>query len=274
MDYIFGLRGHDIADNFEDMCKNAKNSGVKKLQFAIAKTMNDINFDEIGYDAELSAKVKKQLDEYDLHVSVLGCYINPVDNDPDSLNTQLTRFKNFLSYAKDFNAEVIGTETGWQKTLEEAHGEENYQRILENLRPLVKEAERLGVTIGIEPVYAGTIYCPQRMRRLLDDLDSDNVGVILDVSNMTYPQTRHMQCDIINDSFDLFGDRIKAIHLKDFTFDEEEKKSFAVAGTGELMTELIFDRLAGLKHMPELVLDETKLSLYEESLSSLKNILE
>lgn len=274
MDYIFGLRGHDIADNFDDMCKNAKNSGVKKLQFAIAKTMNDINFDEIGYDASLSAKVKKQLDEHDLHVSVLGCYINPVDNDPVALNTQLTRFKNFLNYAKDFDAEVIGTETGWQETLEKAHGEENYQRILENLRPLVKEAERLGVTIGIEPVYAGTIYCPQRMRRLLDDLASDNVGVILDVSNMTYPQTRHMQCDIINDSFDLFGDRIKAIHLKDFTFDEEEKKSFAVAGTGELMTELIFDRLAELEHKPEIILDETKLSLYEESLASLKNILE
>ena len=49
MDYEFGLRGHDIADNFEDMCKNAREAGINKLQFAMAKTMPDINFDKLGY---------------------------------------------------------------------------------------------------------------------------------------------------------------------------------------------------------------------------------
>lgn len=273
MNYTFGLRGHDIADNFEDMCINAKKNGVKKLQFAMAKTISDTDFDTLGYDKDFSAKIKKQLDEYDLHVSVLGCYINPVAEDKDTLNTLLTRFKNFIHYAKDFGADVIGTETGSKPTYEQAHSEENYLYFLENLRPLVKEAEALGVTIGIEPVYAGTIYSPQRMKRLIEDISSDNLGVILDVSNMTYPQTRHMQCDIINDSFDLFGDKIKAIHLKDFVF-EDGKKRFTVAGTGELMTELIFDRLSALSHTPEIILDETKLELYEDSLISLRNILD
>ena len=273
MNYSFGLRGHDLADNFNDMCINAKKNGITKLQFAMAKTVNDVNFDTVGYDKELSEKIKKQLDEYGLHVSVLGCYINPVAGDKEVLETQLRRFKNFIHYAKDFGADVIGTETGAKPTYEEAHSEENYLYFLENLRPLVKEAEALGVTIGIEPVYAGTIYSPQRMQRLIEDISSDSLGVILDVSNMTYPETRHMQCDIINDSFDLFGDKIKAIHLKDFVF-EDGKKRFTVAGTGELMTELIFDRIASLSHVPEIILDETKLELYEDSLISLKNILE
>ena len=56
--------------------------------------------------------------------------------------------------------------------------------------------------------------------------------------------------------------------------DDEGKKSFAVAGTGELMTELIFDRLSQLSHTPEIILDETKLSLYNDSLVSLENILD
>lgn len=272
MKYSFGLRGHDIGDNFDEMCENAKNAGIKKLQFAMAKTVCNVNFDEIGYDSALSAKIKQQLDRYDLHVSVLGCYINPVSPDKASLNTQLTRFRNFLHYAKDFGADAVGTETGYLPSLEEAHSEENYLTLVENLRPLVREAEKLGVTIGIEPVYVMAIHSPQRMKRLLDDLNSDNVGVILDVSNLTHAQTRHMQSDIIQDSFDLFGDRIKAIHLKDFTF-EGDKKSFAVAGTGELMTELIFDRIGMLKHTPEIILDETKLALYEDSLTSLVNII-
>ena len=273
MQFSFGLRGHDIGNNFEEMCINAKNAGITKLQFAMAKTVNDVNFDEIGYNGEISSKIKEQLDSYNLEVSVLGCYINPVNPNKENLNTELTRFKNFLHYAKDFGAGVVGTETGYLPSLEEAHSEENYLTLVENLRPMVAEAEKLGVTIGIEPVYVMAINSPQRMKRLLDDLNSDNVGVILDISNLTYPATRYMQCDIINDSFDLFGDKIKAIHLKDFIFDGD-KKNFTVAGRGELMCELIFDRVSMLDHTPDIILDETKLSLYEESVDSLKGILE
>lgn len=271
MNYEFGLRGHDIADNFEDMCKNAKKAGIKKLQFAMARTMSDINFDEIGYAPELSNKTKKMLEEYKLHVSVLGCYINPVAKDKVILNAQLERFRNFLYYAKDFGADVIGTETGGG-TIEEARSEERYRYFINNMRPIIQEAERIGVTVGIEPVYNGTIYSPQKMKQMIDEINSPALGVILDVSNLTVAQTRHIQRDTINDAFDLFGDKIKAIHLKDFSFSKDEK-SFAMAGTGELMTELIFERIKGLSKAPEIILDNTPLSLYDESISSIEKIL-
>ena len=77
---------------------------------------------------------------------------------------------------------------------------------------------------------------------------------------------------LFQDTDDLFGDKIAAVHLKDFTFDHDSKKYFAVAGTGELMTELIFDRLKELKNAPEIILDETKLELYEESLIALSKL--
>lgn len=81
-----------------------------------------------------------------------------------------------------------------------------------------------------------------------------------------------MQKEIINAAFDLFGNKIKAVHIKDFTFDGD-KKTFAIAGTGELMTDLIFDRISKLEHVPEMILDETPIANYEESLSSLSKIL-
>ena len=46
-EYNFGLRGHDIADKFSDMCKNARENDVSLLQFALAKNCNDIDFDKI-----------------------------------------------------------------------------------------------------------------------------------------------------------------------------------------------------------------------------------
>ena len=61
MKYRFGLRGHDAGNSFEEMCENAKKSGIKNLQFALAKTVSEINFDEVGCDADLSKKKSKIL---------------------------------------------------------------------------------------------------------------------------------------------------------------------------------------------------------------------
>ena len=36
MNIDYGMRAHDIAGNFSDMCKTAKEYGIKKLQFAPA----------------------------------------------------------------------------------------------------------------------------------------------------------------------------------------------------------------------------------------------
>ena len=63
MKYTFGLRGHDVGNDFDEMCENAKKHGVKKIQFALAKTVNDINFDAVGFDESVARRIKQKLDE-------------------------------------------------------------------------------------------------------------------------------------------------------------------------------------------------------------------
>ncbi len=273
MNYEFGLRGHDIGSNLDEMCENAKKYGVKKLQFALAVTCKDINFDEVGFDEEIAKNIKAKLDEYNLHVSVLGCYIDPISPDIEFRNKQLKRFENFISYAKYFGADMIATETGFLSTMEETRSEETYQLLLDNLRPLVRTAEEKGVMMAIEMVHIHPMYSPKRLRRLLDDINSPNLGAILDVSNLIYPETKNCQCDFINDTFDLLGKELKAIHLKDFVFEDETNKHFALAGSGELMTEMLFDRIYALEKMPEIILDSTKVAQYAQTLEILEDVL-
>lgn len=269
----FGLRGHDIADNFEDMCRLAEQAGIRNLQFAMAKTMQEIDFDEIGYDADLAQQVKKKLAEHQLSVSVLGCYIHPVHPEEEVLQTQLARFRAFIHYAKDLEARVIGTETGFVQDLNYTHSEENYQNFLKNVRPLVKLAEEVGVTIGIEPVWANTIYTVEVMKRLLEDIPSENLAVILDVSNLMHPENLKEQKQMITKAFTLFGERIYAVHVKDFRF-TDGKKDFAVAGTGELEIEHLFRHINALSHTPEIILDEMKLQYYPEGKERLEALLQ
>ncbi len=278
MKYEFGLRGHDIGNTLDEMCENAKKYGVKNLQFALARTCNDINFDEVGFNEEIAKKIKSKLDEYNLHVSVLGCYIDPISNDDAFRTSQLKRFENFISYAKYFDADMIATETGvyWTedgKFSEETWSEEAYQRLLSGLKPLSKIAEEKGVMMAVEMVYITPMKSPERLRRLLDDINSPNVGALLDMSNLIYPDTRNDQCDIMSDAFDLLGNDLLGIHLKDFTHDENGNKAFALAGSGELLTEMLFDRIASLKKLPEIILDETPVKDYAQTLEILEDVL-
>ena len=271
---MFGMRGHDIGDTFEEMLKNATLHGISKLQFAMAKTVSEYDFNEIGYNADVSREIKAKLEEKGLSVSVMGCYINPVERDEAALERNLTLFENFIRYAKDFNAGVIGTETGHYIDLETTHSEENYQYFIKNLRRLVAVAEENGVTIGIEPVWAFTVYSPEVMARVLDDINSPNLAVIFDLSNITTTvEDCKNQRAVMDKAFDLLGDKIRVIHLKDFKF-EGGKKAFAPAATGDYDVKYLFSKLASLKNKPDIILDETPLAEYEASVKNLAGIAE
>lgn len=269
MEVEFGLRGHDIGSSFDEMISGAVSNNVKTLQFALAKTMADVNFYEIGYNRDLSYKIKADLEKNDLAVSVLGCYINPVERDEQILEKNLKLFENFMCYAKDLNAKVIGTETGSFGTIEDTHSEENYQFLLKNLKRLIKKAEEMNVVIAIEPVSIFTVHSPEVMSRVLSDVNSDNLAVIFDLSNLITAENYKNQHKIIDSAFNLLGDRIKVIHLKDFVVGAGEKR-FSAVGTGMYDIEYLFSKINELTKIPDIIFDETLVQDYKQSLDNVK----
>jgi L-ribulose-5-phosphate 3-epimerase len=88
--------------------------------------------------------------------------------------------------------------------------------MLKGLGEMVAEAERFGVIVAVEGVANFVASSPDRIRRMLDSISSPNLQVLLDVVNLLTPEN-HTECRrIIDDSFELFGDRIVAVHAKDF----------------------------------------------------------
>ena len=97
--YTFGLRGHDIGDDFPSMCTNGVENHVTSLQFAMAKTVKTIDFDAVGFDRAVADDIHRKLCECGFSVPVLGCYINPIDADEERLERSLRRFEAFIRYA-------------------------------------------------------------------------------------------------------------------------------------------------------------------------------
>ena len=95
--------------------------------------------------------------------------------------------------------------------------------LCKSLETILPEAERLGVTVAIEPVVGDSTNTPQAARHILDMMQSPALGVILDMSNLVSFEGKDNQQPLWDAMGELLGDKIKAVHFKG--------KNFASDGT-------------------------------------------
>ena len=120
--------------------------------------------------------------------------------------------------------------------------EKAYQHLLKTVKELVSEGEKYSVDVAIEGVHLFVINTPQIMARLMSDVCSENIKVIFDPCNLINLENYKEQDRIINDMFDLVGDKIVAIHAKDFSVENGEMKR-ANPGEGMLNYKLILEKM-------------------------------
>ena len=233
----YGMRCHDLCPktDIDTLVNTIAANHVDQIQLAMGKSIAGYNFDHGHYSPGFARMIRKKLDENDIHVAVLGCYINPVNPDEKERQKAVAKFIEHLKYAKVIGADMVGTETGRYdagfKVVPYTYTEGCYQLLLKSMREIVSAAEKLGVIVGVEAVHDHTLYCPEIMRRFLEDIDSPNVEAILDPVNLISAEHVADQDEEINKAFRLYGDRISVVHVKDFVM-KEGKPEFAHVGEG------------------------------------------
>ena len=226
-----GMRCHDLCEKMEmeKVFQLAKENGVHQIQLAFAKSISNYDFTTGHYNPGFARYIKEQLDKNEIHVAVLGCYINPTNPVEELRKKEVSRFIEHLKYARIIGADMVGTETGRLssdfRVTPETYSEDGYQLLLKSMREIVSAAEKLGVIVGVEGVFDHTLYSPARMKRFLDDIDSPNVEVILDSVNLIHPDevAPEAQERVVRQAFEYYGDRISALHVKDFVFDGQHQ---------------------------------------------------
>ncbi len=255
----FCMRGHDFdADSIDALSQKCIQYGIYGVQLVMPKTIPDFKVGQ--FTPAYATSIKEKLDVAGSKVPILGCYINPSCTNEAELKCQMDRFREQLKYAKFMNAFAVGTETGFvgdSCNPEANHTEDAYQYLLSNLKELVAYAEKLGVMIAIEGVKIFVINTPAKMRRLLDDLNSPNVLCIFDPVNFIGADNYEQQDQIIDEAFELYGDVMCAIHLKDFVVEDGAMRR-VLPTEGMLHTERILHYVKEMKpHMP-IVLEEVR----------------
>ena len=273
----YGMRCHDICPkaDMDTVFDAVKNNGIDQIQLALGKSISGYDFNYGHYSPGFGRLIGRKLKERDIHVAVLGCYINPTNPDEKTRQAEVRKFIEHLKYAKAIGADMVGTETGRYSAAFDVvpytYTEGCYQLLLKSMREIVSAAQKLGVIVGVEAVHDHTLYCPEIMRRFLEDVDSPNVEVILDPVNLISAENHQKQDQVIEGAFRLYGDRISVIHVKDFVMKDGEPE-FAFVGTGLLHFETLMRKVKEHKPYIAMLLENSNPQRYHKDVEYLQGI--
>lgn len=107
---------------------------------------------------------------------------------------------------------------------------EAWRDLLEAMETAIGIADRYDVDLGIEPELANVVNTAAKARRLIDELGTPRIKIVLDPANLFEVATLEEQRRIVSSAIDLLADRIVMAHAKDRTGDGR----FATAGKGVL----------------------------------------
>lgn len=229
---IIGMRGHDFGRmQPEELAQAIRRTGFEATQLAFTKAFPAPDAQYMTPDA--LASIRKTFADCGIALPVMGCYISASDRDDAVRSAAKEKFAACLRASVLLGAGCVGTETT-HFTFEESQREAAYARLLDFVRAVVPTAEQCGAYIGIEPVATHTLATPEMTRRLLDDVNSPHLKVILDMANLLPPGKTSpvLQHQLLERSLALFGSRICALHVKDGVWNAENKWENRPLGEG------------------------------------------
>jgi sugar phosphate isomerase/epimerase len=168
-------------------------------------------------------------------VALSGTY-NMIHPDPAVRARGHQRLNLLASSAVAMSARLITLCTGTRDPVDQWRGHpdngtpEAWRDLLSSMETAIHIAERHDVDLGIEPELANVVNSAEKARRLIDEIGSPRLKIVLDPANLFETETIDRQRHIISAAIDLLADRIAIGHAKDRT----PAGRFTTAGKGVL----------------------------------------
>ena len=267
-----GLRAHDYGRRTpEDLISTIKEDGFEGIQLAFPKAVIGINSHDEVTD-ELVEEMHEICTRHGVEISVLGCYIEPSLIDDAERKIHVDRFLKTMDYVKTLDATCIGTETT-NFTYPESQREEVFNILIGSVKQMVEKAEKINVDVAIEPVAKHTLNTPELTARLLKEVPSDRLKIIFDPVNILTAQNIKNQDRLWDRSFEAFGDKICAVHIKGARLNAKGELESSSLKDSDVNYAKILDWLKKNKPGVTLLREEIKQETAKEDLEFIKSFL-
>lgn len=191
------------------------------------------HLDATAFDRDGARRVLDLVQKAGVAISGLGYYPNPLTPEASAADLYREHLRRVIVAAELLDVRLVNTFVGRDPR---ATVEENWPRLLEVWRPLVRFAEDHGVRVAIEncpmffsadewPGGKNLAHCPAIWRRMFADIPSENFGLNYDPSHLVWQQMDYLR------PLAEFAGRIFHVHLKDAKVDRERLDDVGILAT-------------------------------------------
>jgi sugar phosphate isomerase/epimerase len=212
----------------------ARRAGFRVVQYNMACSGLGALPERIG--EEEAAAVREAAREAGVEIAAVSATYNMAHPDAGARRRGLAGLRAIAGAARAMGTGLVTVCTGTRdaEDMWRAHPDngtaEAWRTMMESMAAAVEIAEEFGVEVGVEPEPANVVSTAEKARRLIGELGSGRVRVVLDGANLFEGGSVEEGRKAVERGIGLLGEWIAIAHAKDRRADG----SFAAAGVGVL----------------------------------------
>ena len=189
-------------------------------------------------DDETCQQIVEALESRSISVASLSGTFNMIHPSVDTRRAGLRRLDAIASVAPRIGAPLIALCTGTRDPDDMWRGHvdndtpEAWDDMVGSMTEALDIARRHDVALGIEPEVSNVVDTARKARRLLDEMNSPRLKIIIDGANLFHEGELPRMRAILDEAFDLLGPDIAMAHAKDLARDG--RPGHVPAGKGAL----------------------------------------
>lgn len=189
-------------------------------------------------DEAAIAAIKAAFASRDMTIAALSGTCNMIHPDPVERARGLADLKRLIAIAPKLGVSVVTLCTGSRNrhSMWRRHPDNDlpdaWRDLLTSIGEIIPAAEVNGVTLGVEPEIANVVDSAKKARRLMDEVASPRLKVIMDGANIFHTGELAKVREMLDEAFTLVGGDIILAHGKDLDHDGEA--GHVPAGRGRL----------------------------------------
>ena len=230
------MAGTFVRSTLEEELDAVADHGIYGMQFVLASAGLPEWPDHM--DPELCDRIRKEMNARKITMSAVSGTYNMIHPDLEQRQDGLRKLRGLASACDRLGTSVITLCTGtrdpeymWRRHPDN-DSPEAWEDLVAAMRQAVQIAETYKVTLALEPEVSNVVDSAQKARRLLDQMGSPCLKIVMDGANIFHTGELPRMRDMLDEAFALLGKDVAIAHAKDLDHDGEAGN--IAAGTGLL----------------------------------------
>jgi sugar phosphate isomerase/epimerase len=210
---------------------------------------------------DVAVYAREVLEGRGIEVAAVDGTYNMAHPDPQRRARDLEHLVRLINLASRFGTRIVTLCTGTRdEVMWRPHPDNQsdgaWADLVAQLRVAATAAETVGVQLAFEPEHNNVVNSARQARRLIDEVGSSAVKVLMDAANLFHRGDLDRMQDHLREAFDLVGQDIVLAHAKDL--DHDGDAGGRAAGLGRLDYPLYLSELQASGFEGAIVLHQLK----------------